>query len=133
MLARLVLLALALGSLWSSALPRPAAMLASPLLLFWVGRSLRRAWRRPAETLRIADDGRWVVLLRPLRRPLLLPAARVGVRAGMAWVRAGGGGQATRTWTWWPDSLPAGSLRRLRLAAGAPDAHSSAALATMPG
>jgi hypothetical protein len=132
-LARVALLVLAVASLWLSALPRPAAMLAAPVLALVSARRLVQAWRRPAESLRIADDGQWVVLLRPLHRPLLLPRARVGVRSGMAWVRADGGGQEPRTWTWWPDTLPAGALRRLRLAAGGPGAHSSAALATMPG
>jgi len=131
--ARAVLAGLAALSIWLSALPWTACLAAVLVLLPFTAWRIRRELGQPPVTLRIADDGAWVVLLEPLRRPRLLEACRVQVRGGLAWARARDVGGRRRSWTWWPDTLSAADLRKLRLADRGRSAHSAAALATMPG
>ena len=131
--ARGALTALAAVSLWLSAMHAALAILAIAVLLPFTLRRIRRELGRAPVTVRIADDGSWLVLLEPLRRPRLLDDCRVGVRGKLAWARARGPDGRVHTWTWWPDTLDAAGLRKLRLAARGPSAQSAAALATMPG
>ena len=131
--ARGVLALLVVLSLWLSALPSMAAVPAILVLLPFTAWRIRRDLRQPPVSLRIADEGHWLVLLEPLQRPRLLGQCRVQVRGGLAWVRARDAAGRRRAWAWWPDTLPPGGLRKLRLAARGPSAHSAAALATMPG
>jgi hypothetical protein len=131
--ARLLMAALAVVSLGLSALPRLAAVPCMAVLACVCVLRLRRDHRRPPVALRIADHGRWLVLRELAGPPRLFEQARVQVRAGLAWVEAVGPDGARRAWTWWPDTLDAEGLRRLRLAARGPGAHSAAAIATMPG
>ena len=107
-LARAGLGLLAALSVWLCALPRWPALAAIAVVLAFTAWGLRRDATRPAVWLRIADDGGW----------------RVRVR---------GEDGRTSDWAWWPDTLAAAGLRRLRLASRGPGAHSAAALATMPG
>ena len=131
--ARAGLAGLAALSLWLSALPPLAALLLILVLLPFTAWRLRRALAMPAVGLRIADDGGWVVLLENLRRPVLLRACRVQVRGALATVRARGARGERLAWTWWPDTLDAAGLRKLRLASRGRNAQTAAALATMPG
>ena len=131
--ARAVLAVLAALSLWLSALPAGWAIAAILVFLPWAVRRIRRDASLAPVSLRIADDGAWLVLLEPLQRPRLLAPCQVQVRGGLAWVRARGTDGRSRAWAWWPDTLDAAGLRKLRLAARGPSAHSAAALATMPG
>ena len=131
--ARAGLAGLAALSLWLSALPPLAALFLILVLLPFTAWRLRRALAMPAVGLRIANDGGWVVLLENLRRPVLLRACRVQVRGALATVRARGARGERLAWTWWPDTLDAAGLRKLRLASRGRNAQTAAALATMPG
>lgn len=131
--ARATLTVLALVSLAGSALPRQVALPGMLLLAAFSILRLQRALREPPASLRIADDGRWLVLREGAGPPRLFEQARVQVRAGLAWVEAVGPDGRRRGWAWWPDTLDADGLRRLRLASRGPGAHSAAAIATMPG
>ena len=124
---------LAALSVWLCALPRWPALAAIAVVLAFTAWGLRRDATRPAVWLRIADDGGWLVLIEPGRPPRLFGQCRVQVRGSLAWVRVRGEDGRTRDWAWWPDTLAAAGLRRLRLASRGPGAHSAAALATMPG
>ncbi len=130
---RAALAGLAALSLWLSALPRLAALALVFVLLPFTAWRLRRALAVAPVALRIADDGGWVVLLEPLRRPVLLRACRVQVRGVLATVRARGPRGRGLAWTWAPDTLDAEGLRKLRLASRGRNAQTAAALATMPG
>ena len=131
--ARTGLALLAALSLWLSALPAMAAALGTLVLLPFTLWRVRRDLASAPLSLRIADDGAWLVLLEPLQRPRLLRSCAVQVRGGLAWVRARGADGRVRRWAWWPDTLDEAGLRKLRLAARGPSAQSAAALATMPG
>ena len=131
--ARAALAVLAAASLGLSALPGLAAVAAVLVLLPFMAWRIRGDLRRAPASLRVADDGQWLVLLEPLQRPRLLERCRVQVRGGLAWVEAREPDGRRRTWTWWPDTLDGAALRKLRLAAGGRSAQTAAALATMPG
>lgn len=131
--ARSVLAVLAVVSLGLSDLPWVAVVAAAFVLLPVMAWRIRRDLHRAPASLRLADDGTWLVLLEPLQRPRLLERCRVQVRGGLAWVEARGPDGRRRAWTWWPDTVDAAALRKLRLAAGGRSAQSAAALATMPG
>jgi hypothetical protein len=131
--ARAGLAGLAAMSLCLSALPRVPAFALILVLLPFTAWRLRRALAVAPVALRIADDGGWVVLLESQRRPVLLRACRVQVRGALATVRARGPRGERLAWTWWPDTLDAAGLRKLRLASGGRGAQTAAALATMPG
>lgn len=131
--ARAVLAVLALGSLLGSAMPRQVAVPGALLLGGLCFLRLRRAHRHPQASMRIADDGRWLVLQEGAGPPRLFEQARVQVRGSLARVEAVGPDGRRQGWDWWPDTLDAEGLRRLRLASRGPGAHSAAAIATMPG
>jgi hypothetical protein len=131
--ARALLVVLALVSLAGSPVPRSLALPAMLVLACLCAARLRRAHRLPPASLRIADDGRWLVLREGAGPPRLFERARVQVRGSLAWVEAVGPDGRRRGWAWWPDTLDADGLRRLRLASRGPGAHSAAAIATMPG
>ena len=128
-----MLVALALVSLGLSALPWAWA---ASLALLIVLRSLwqiRRDLQSPRVRLRIADDGAWVVLLRPQLPPLLLHGAEIGLRGPLAWVRAREPEGRRRAWLWLPDQANPEGMRKLRLACAGRNAKSASSLATMPG
>ena len=124
---------MAVVSLGLSALPLVWAVALSVLVLASSAWRIRRDLRLAPVGLRIADDGAWVVLLRPQARPLLLFAAEIGVRGPLAWVWARDPAGRFRAWLWWPDQIDPEGMRKLRLACGSPNAKSAPSLATMQG
>ena len=128
------LLALLAGfSLFLSALPRIACWLGALVIAVSAGLAIRRLACRPAQVLRIAGDGSWVVLLCVGRPPRLFSSAQLRIRGPMAILRARHSAGGSFQWNWWPDTLPATARRQLRLASGSPIGNSGPALATMSG
>jgi hypothetical protein len=128
-----LLAVMAVVSLGLSALPLVWAVPLTVLVLVSSAWRIRRDLRLAPVSLRIADDGAWVVLLQPQTRPLLLFAAEIGLRGPLAWVRAREPGGRIRAWLWWPDQIDPEGMRKLRLACGSPNAKSAPSLATMQG
>jgi toxin CptA len=132
-LAQGVLALLAVLSLFLSALPLVACVLGALAIFFSASTAIRRLATRPAQVLRIAGDGSWVVLLCVGRPPRLFSKARLGLRGPIASLQARDAEGHAIQWNWWPDTLPAASRRQLRLASGSPIGNSGPALATMSG
>lgn len=128
-----LLAVLACLSLFLSALPRVACWLAALVILGSAWTTIRRLATRPAQVLRIAGDGSWVVLLCVGRAPRLFSRARLALRGPMASLQARDAEGRAIQWNWWPDTLAAASRRQLRLASGSPIGNSGPALATMSG
>jgi hypothetical protein len=128
-----VLCLLALASVALSAIPGPLASALGLLAAGWTVLAVRRDLAQPGQSLRIADDGAWAVLLEPGRPPRLYPRARVRLRGPLARLEAEDVRGRILAWNWWPDTLDRGSRRRLRLASGNPGGISAPALATMSG
>ncbi len=118
-------------SLWLSAMPRFAAVALALLALAFSAWRIHRDRQAAPASLRIADDGSWVVLLRPQARPVLLVTADIGVREPLAWVRAGEPGGRTLGWLWLADGSDPEGMRKLRLACAGRKAKSAPSLATM--
>ena len=116
-----------------SALPLAWAVPAGLLVLAGSAWRIRRDHCVAPVSLRIADDGAWVVLLEPQGRPLLLGGAEIGVRGPLAWVSARDPAGRFRAWMWWPDQTDPEGMRKLRLACSSPNAKSAPSLATMQG
>jgi hypothetical protein len=119
-------------SLWLSALPLPARI---PLALLALGYGLGRARleaRKPSFSIRITTDETGLLSVRPLgAQPL--HCAMIRVRGPLASVSGRGDDGRIRQILWWPDTLPAGSRRALRLASGNRVVETGPALATMTG
>lgn len=131
--AHAVLALLAGFSLFLSALPQLACWLGALVVALCAGRSIRRLASRPAQVLRIAEDGSWAVLLCVGQPPRLYSPARLGIRGPMAFLRVRDSAGGSVQWNWWPDTLPAEARRQLRMASGSPIGNSGPALATMSG
>ena len=132
-MAQAALALLAALSLALSALPRVAVGLGTVAIVLYAAFGIRRLARVPAQVLRIADDGSWAVLLSASATPQLFSEVQLGVRGPMAWLRARDRAGRCRQWNWWPDTLPTGARRQLRLAMNGPIGTSAPALATMAG
>jgi hypothetical protein len=124
---------MAVLSLGLSALPKLWALPLGALLVAISARRIRLELQRAPASLRIADDGAWVVLLPAQGRPVLLRAADLGVRGPLAWVSARGPGGKVLAWMWWPDQSDPEGMRKLRLACSGRNAKSAPSLATMQG
>ena len=132
-LAHGALALLAVLSLFLSALPPVACVLGTLAIVVSAWAAIRRLATLPAQVLRIAGDGSWVVLLCVGRPPRLFSRARLALRGPMASLQATDAEGRAIQWNWWPDTLAAASRRQLRLASGSPIGNSGPALATMSG
>lgn len=119
-------------SLWMSALPLLAKVPLAVLALGYGLRVARREGSRPPFSVRIATDEAGGVLVHVPGRPPLV-AASVRVRGSLASVAGRGADGRFLRFLWWPDTLPAGSRRALRLVSGSRAAETGPALATMSG
>ena len=105
---------LAAFSAVSSQLP---ALVSWPLAAFACGAGLRRAraeWHRPVHRLVFPGDGRPASV-----DDVPVDAMRVAWRGSLAFARWRDRNGRVRRLAWWPDTLPAGQRRELRLAADA--------------
>ena len=123
---------LAALSLWMSALPLTAKVPLAALALGYGLRLARREGSRPPFSVRIATDEAGGVLVHAPGRPPMV-AASIRVRGPMASVAGRGADGRLLRVLWWPDTLPAGSRRALRLVSGNRAAETGPALATMSG
>jgi toxin CptA len=123
---------LAAMSLWMSALPLAGKLpLAAMALAFGLAQARREACR-PGFSVRITSDETGLVAIRAQgRQPL--GSASIGVRGPLAWVAGRGDDGRLQRILWWPDTLPAGARRALRLVSGNRIAETGPALATMSG
>ena len=119
-------------SLCLSALPFAARI---PLALLAFGYGLGQARRealRPRFTLGVTTGPAGLLLVRDHERKLLA-SPLIRVRGPLASVSGRGEDGRIRRALWWPDTLPAGSRRALRLASGNRIVDAGPALATMSG
>ncbi|MBP8080746.1 MAG: hypothetical protein KAY12_01195 [Arenimonas sp.] len=123
---------LAAMSLWMSALPLAAKVPLAALALGYGLDQARREARRPIICVSVTTDEAGQVAVRVRgRQPLGSPS--IQVRGPLARVAGFGDEGRQLRILWWPDTLPAGSRRALRLASGNRVAESGPALATMAG
>ena len=123
---------LAAISIWLCALPatvKPPTMLLAAGIGLWLA---RREARQPAFSIRLSMDESRLELIHG-GRSRALAAPTVLVRGPLATVTGRDEAGRLLRIQWWPDTLPAGARRALRLASGTRPAKSGPALATMPG
>jgi len=115
-LALIALGAMAATSLWLSALPPPVRLPAAVLALMQGLRLASRERIRPAWALSWAGGNAPARMQGP-KGTVELSQVRVFFRGPMATLTGRDGGGGLRRLVWWPDTLPAGARRQLRLAA----------------
>jgi len=115
-LALIALGAMAAASVWLSALPDGVRLPAGMLALLQGLRLSGRERTRPCWTLAWAGGGAPAQLLGGPGR-VALSQVRVGFRGPMATLTGTDEQGSLRRLVWWPDTLPAGARRQLRLAA----------------
>ena len=130
-----LLAALAMVSLWLSALPVWACVFGGILIAAFAAYRLRNEMRRARVHIAWAGGDEPVVVERSLQqggRAEEFQFVALNIRAGLVVLcLADERGRRTR-WTWWPDTLDARGRRALRLAASV-DRDSLLALSSQPG
>ena len=111
------LVAISLLAAFSAVSSQLPALVSWPLAAFAGGAGLRRAraeWRRPTHRLVFPGDGRLASV-----DDVPVDAMQVAWRGPLAFARWRDRNGRIRHLAWWPDTLPAGKRRQLRLAADA--------------
>jgi toxin CptA len=111
--AQCVLGALGAVSLLASALPPPAGRALAVLACGWGMASAWRLARQEARLLHWPADG-----ARPTLDGEPMAEARLHWRGPLAFLRWRDRGGCVRHLSWWPDTLPPGARRELRLVSG---------------